>query len=56
MNLNMNIVVMVPVAAPMRKRAYEDPNLDPQSRVVMEVIETEEDYCRDLQTIIDVCI
>jgi hypothetical protein len=45
------------VAVPQEKskpKAYQDPNLDPQTKVILEFIETEEDYVNDLQTIIDV--
>ncbi len=37
-----------------KPKAYQDPSLDPQTKVILEFIETEEDYVNDLQTIMDV--
>ena len=39
-----------------KAKAYQDPNLDPQTKVILEFVETEEDYVNDLQTIVDVYI
>eukprot|EP01119_Soliformovum_irregulare_P008156 TRINITY_DN2109_c1_g1_i2.p1 TRINITY_DN2109_c1_g1~~TRINITY_DN2109_c1_g1_i2.p1 ORF type:complete len:778 (-),score=215.77 TRINITY_DN2109_c1_g1_i2:139-2472(-) len=39
---------------PKRTRSYTDPNLDARQKVILEIIDTEEDYIEDLQIIINV--
>lgn len=39
-----------------KEKQYADPNLDPRTRAILEIIETEEDYVADLKIIVHVSL